>query len=145
LDNNPKWYKEWDRYREGPSYSRETMEILELGMKEYIQKDIEQKQEKAIQEQKEKEDEKDAILALKTQMAKKYMKELKVNDPAEAEYILKKAKVMAIKINALAQMTKVNRTSKSQLMFDFACIELTLDKINKHKDAIEKMVEEQSK
>lgn len=144
-DNDPRWYKEWDRYREGPSYSRETLEILELGMKEYIQKDIEQKQEKAIQAQKEKEDKKDTLLALKTQMAKKYMKELKVNDPTEAEYILKKAKVMSIKINALAQMTKVNRTSKSQLMFDFACIELTLDKIDKHKDAIEKMVEEQSK
>jgi hypothetical protein len=145
LDNNPKWYKEWDRYREGPSYSRETMEILELGMKEYIQKDIEQKQKKAIQEQKAKVEKIDSLQALKTKMTKKYWKQLQVNYPAEAEYILKKAKVMSIKINALAQMTKVNRTSKSQLMFDFACIELTLDKIDKHKDAIEKMVREQSK
>ena len=144
-DNDPRWYKEWDRYREGPSYSRETLEILELGMKEYIQKDIEQKQEKAIQEQKQKEDKKDSLLALKTKMAKKYWKELQVNEPVEAEYVLKKAKVMALKINAFSKMAKVNRTSKSQLMLNFACVEVILDGMTKHKNGISKMVEEQSK
>lgn len=138
-----KWFKQWDRYREGSFYARESIDQLKLAINFYKKPMLEKAQKEAQRMQNEKNEKESRKEAMYSAAAKKYWKHLTLNDKLEADRILKEANKLNNKTRNMLDLAKLSnlKDNKSLYLFAMSCIEIEMQKNPEHDEAIQLIAE----